>query len=66
LLKLGGTVADSLAMRSAIGLCGTVGMFVGGYLPVMWGASSFSLTSIVFSAVGGAAGVWLGARLVNN
>ena len=42
-----------------------MGTFVGGYLPVLWGASSFSLVSLVFSAAGGAAGVWAGFRLVN-
>jgi hypothetical protein len=46
-----------------IGVCATAGMFVGGYVPVLWGASSFSLVSLVFGAAGGAAGVWLGARL---
>lgn len=49
--------------RSAIGLCALVGTFVGGYVPVLWGASAFSLASLVFSAAGGAAGVWLGVRL---
>jgi hypothetical protein len=38
-------------------------MFAGGYLPVLWGASGLSLTSLVFSAAGGAAGVWFGVRL---
>jgi hypothetical protein len=51
--------------RSPIYLCGTMGTFVGGYLPVLWGASSFSLVSLVFSAAGGVAGVWAGFRLVN-
>jgi hypothetical protein len=50
-------------MRTVIGVCATAGMFVGGYVPVLWGASAFSLVSLVFSAAGGAAGVWLGARL---
>jgi hypothetical protein len=50
-------------MRSVIGVSATVGMIVGGYVPVLWGASSFSLVSLLFSAVGGASGVWLGARL---
>ena len=49
--------------RGTIGLCAMVGMFVGGYIPVMWGASSFGLTSLVFSAAGGAAGVWVGVRV---
>jgi uncharacterized membrane protein YeaQ/YmgE (transglycosylase-associated protein family) len=50
-------------MRSVIGISATVGTVVGGYLPELWGASSFSLTSLVFGVVGGVAGVLLGARL---
>jgi hypothetical protein len=30
-------------MRTVIGVCATAGMFVGGYVPVLWGASAFSL-----------------------
>jgi len=57
-------VADLQVMgRSALGLCALVGTFVGGYVPVLWGASAFSVTSLVFSAAGGAAGVWFGVRL---
>lgn len=50
-------------MRTVIGVCATAGMFVGGYVPVLWGASSFSLVSLLFAAAGGAAGVWVGVRL---
>ncbi len=46
-----------------IGLCVGFGFVVGGYVPTLWGASSFSLTSLVFGLVGGAAGAWAGARL---
>ena len=49
--------------RSVIGLCAVVGLTVGGYIPVLWGASAFGLTSLLFGAVGGIAGVWVGARL---
>ena len=49
--------------RSVIGICATFGMFVGGYVPLLWGASAFSVTSLVFGAAGGAAGVWLGAKI---
>ena len=49
--------------RSVIGMCALVGLTVGGYVPVLWGASSFSLTSLLFGAAGGFAGVWFGARL---
>jgi outer membrane lipoprotein SlyB len=50
-------------MRSVIGLCATLGTVVGGYVPSLWGSGSFSLGSVVFAAVGGIAGVWLGVRL---
>ena len=49
--------------RSVIGLCGGFGTVVGGYVPDLWGAGSFSLASIVFGVVGGAAGLWLGVRV---
>jgi len=50
-------------MRSVIGLCATFGTVVGGYVPTVWGDSGFSLVSVVFAAVGGVAGVWLGVRV---
>jgi hypothetical protein len=49
--------------RSLIGICATAGLFIGGYVPVLWGASSFSVQSLLFGVVGGVAGVWLGVRL---
>ena len=49
--------------KSVIGLCVLFGSSVGGYVPVLWGASSFSLVSLVFGFAGGVAGVWLGLRL---
>jgi hypothetical protein len=49
--------------KSVIGLCCAFGTFVGGYVPVLWGASSFSIVSLVFAFAGGVAGVWLGLRL---
>jgi hypothetical protein len=50
--------------RSVIGLCAGFGMLVGGYVPVvLWHAGDFSLSSLLFGALGGAAGVWFGARL---
>jgi len=49
--------------KSVIGLCGGFGTIVGGYVPVLWGASSFSLLSLVFGFVGGVAGIWFGVRV---
>ena len=49
--------------RSLIGICATAGLFIGGYVPVLWGASSFSVESLVFGLAGGIAGVFAGARI---
>jgi hypothetical protein len=49
--------------RSVIGLCAGFGCFVGGYVPSLWGAGSFSLASVLFGGLGGIAGVWLGIRI---
>jgi hypothetical protein len=51
------------AMRSVIGICVTMGTFVGGWLPSVWGDSGFSLVSLVAAALGGLAGLWCGLRL---
>lgn len=40
-----------------------VGSVVGGYVPVLWGGSLFSLTSVFLTAVGGIAGIWAGFKL---
>jgi hypothetical protein len=49
--------------RSVIGLCGGFGMFVGGYVPELWGAGSFSLSSLLVGGLGAVAGIWLGVRI---
>ena len=49
--------------RSVIGLCGGFGMLVGGYVPELWGAGTFSLASFVFSIAGAIIGIWGGARI---
>ena len=55
--------ADAVDMRSVIGLCVLCGTIAGSYVPVLWGASSLSFVSLVFGALGGVAGIWVGVRL---
>jgi len=50
-------------MRSVIGLCALIGTIVGGYLPALWGGSSFGLASLLFGVLGGIAGIWVGVRV---
>lgn len=37
-----------------------IGSFIGGYIPGLWGAGLFSFSSILFTALGGLAGIWAG------
>ena len=49
--------------RSVIALCGGFGSVVGGYVPVVWGASSLSMQSFLFGIIGAIAGIWAGVRI---
>jgi hypothetical protein len=42
-----------------------IGSFIGGYLPVLWGGSGFSVASLFLSAIGGVIGVAVGYKLTN-
>ncbi len=39
-----------------------VGSAIGSYIPLIWGGSVFSLSSVLLSAVGGIIGIWLAFR----
>ena len=39
------------------------GSIAGGYVPMLWGGSVFSLSSIFLSGVGALAGIWLGFKI---
>lgn len=41
----------------------TIGSAVGSYLPSLWGEGMFSISSIIFSTIGGLAGIWLGYKI---
>ena len=40
-----------------------IGSTVGSFVPLLWGASALSISSILLSAVGGVVGIWAGLRL---
>jgi len=63
-LTTGAFAADQLDMgRGVIAMCASFGMLLGGFVPDLWGAGQLSMQSILFSAVGGVAGVWAGIRI---
>ena len=49
--------------KGIIGLMAGVGGTVGGYLPVLFGASGFGGWSILGAFVGGIAGIWVGYKM---
>ncbi len=40
-----------------------IGSFVGGYIPLLWGSDAFSMAGILWSAIGGLLGIFVGYRL---
>lgn len=40
-----------------------VGGFVGGYIPSLWGAGTFSMSGIIFSMTGSLAGIYIGYKI---
>lgn len=43
-----------------------LGSTLGAYLPMIWGDSPFSLSSVFFSALGGGVGIYIGYTLGKN
>ncbi len=41
----------------------TIGSAIGGYVPMLWGDSVFSMSSVLLTAVGGILGIWLGFKI---
>jgi uncharacterized membrane protein YeaQ/YmgE (transglycosylase-associated protein family) len=49
-----------MTTKSMVMLGLVVGSTLGGFVPNLWGADTFSYWSLVFSTLGGALGIWLG------
>jgi hypothetical protein len=41
------------------------GSIIGGYIPTIFGANVFSMTSVISGAIGGLLGIWLSFKLLN-
>ena len=53
-------------MRTMIWLGMFIGGVAGGYVPVLFGASLFSVASLVGNTIGGALGIALGYRIATS
>ena len=40
-----------------------VGSTLGGFVPDLWGGSAFSVSGVMFSLLGGIAGIWAGVKV---
>lgn len=49
-------------MKKYIWLGFLIGSTFGGMIPGMWGADYFSMWGLLFSALGGIAGIWVGYK----
>ncbi len=49
--------------KSLIWIFLTIGSIIGAYVPMLWGDSALSMSSIVFSSIGGIVGIWVGYKL---
>jgi len=50
-------------MRAHIWLGVLIGSVIGGFIPDLWGAGLFSYSSVLFSGIGGLAGLWFGYKM---
>ncbi len=49
--------------KSAIWIGMSVGSFIGGFIPTLWGDNFISFTSVTLTAVGGIIGIYVAYKL---
>ncbi len=49
--------------RKIMWLLLSLGGFLGGYIPLLWGDSYFSFSSIIFSSLGAILGIWIAFKI---
>ncbi len=52
--------------KGIISFVAGVGGSIGGYIPVLFGASVFGGWSILGALIGGVVGIWVGFKMANN
>lgn len=53
-------------MKGLIIIFMIIGSSIGGYLPVLWGGSFLSFSSVILSGIGGVAGIWAGYKIAKR
>lgn len=54
-----------MSQKTSVMLGMTVGSIAGGYIPLLWGAGMLSYTSVIFSALGGIAGIYISFKMTS-
>lgn len=54
-----------MGTKSLVTFGAFIGSIIGGYLPVLFGVSAFSITSLLSSSVGAIIGIWIGYKIAN-
>lgn len=52
--------------KSLIWIFMVIGSAIGSYIPALWGGGFLSFSSVILSAAGGIAGIWLGYKMSNR
>lgn len=54
-----------MSAKSIIIMFAVVGSFIGSYVPVLFGVSAFSYTSVALGGVGGFVGIYVGYKITS-
>ena len=53
-------------MKTIIMFSMVIGSYAGSFIPLIWGGSALSVSSIMFGGVGGFLGIWAGYHLARR
>ena len=54
-----------MSLKTAAYIGVIVGSAIGSYIPLLWGDDLFSISSVIFTAIGGIAGIYIAYKLSN-
>lgn len=49
--------------KKLVMICMVIGSYAGGYIPSLWGQGAFTFWGVLFTAIGGFAGIYLGFKM---
>jgi hypothetical protein len=54
-----------MSTKSLLYLGAAIGGTIGGFIPALWGAGTFSAWGVLFEGIGGLLGIWLMWKFTN-